>query len=956
VRKTIIRASLIAGGILCLPLTANSAGMGKLTVTSALGQPLRAEVELIADAKEDVASFSARMASFDVYREAKLERAPVLSNVRFTIEKKPGGNAVLKITSTQAVNEPFLDMLIELDWSAGRLLREYTVLLDPPGFQEAQAVTPVAVPLVKSVPAEAPMAKATAPQPEAGAMAPVPTERPRPGAKSTAKAPRPIARELTPAERTFPRFEAQPQPAETAAKAGPTAEEQTYGPVKPGDTLGKIAANLKPEGISLDQMLIGLYQANRNAFSGNNINRLRTGHILRVPEKDVLASVSESDASHQVKVHAADWNAYRQKLAAAVAAAKPAVEAEAKQAVSGKIEPSVEEKAAAKQEPSKDVLKLSKGETPEKGAVAAGGKEVKALQGKLQALEEEATAKDKSLREANSRIAELEKNIKEMQKLLEIKSQSLADLQKQAAAKPETKPEAKPEVKPEPVPAPGPTAPVAAPTPAAAPGEAAPVPLVKALPEEKAPTVLKKPAPPKVFVPQPEPEAPWYEEILANPLYLAGGVGVVLVGGLVWLLGVSRKRRKALTSFEDSIMTGGDLKANTVLGDTSGGVIDTGDTSFLTDFSQAGLGTIDTNDVDPIAEAEVYMAYGRDAQAEEILKEAMTKDPNRHEIQQKLLEIYASRKNLVAFETLAGELYAAIGGKPSAVWDKVAEMGRELDPNNPLYAVASPVVGAAEAPAAKLEPMPASNLMEQAESRAVDELGLNLEEETPAEATVAEPVTEANVEEEVLDFGQGLDFETGVQEPVEAIKSAEAKPVHEEEQPLSLDLETIIPQAVEKKSAAAETAAPARQAEEVEDFGLEHELDFDLGLDTTVAAAEAEDVAAAAAAEHEGALDFDFNLDEEVPAQAHAAEAAAHELDLSGISLELEEAPTVAEPEPVADVGGEEWQEVATKLDLAKAYLEMGDKEGAREILQEVADEGNSQQQTDAKALLAELA
>jgi pilus assembly protein FimV len=151
------------------------------------------------------------------------------------------------------------------------------------------------------------------------------------------------------------------------------------------------------------------------------------------------------------------------------------------------------------------------------------------------------------------------------------------------------------------------------------------------------------------------------------------------------MAGGGRRRKTGNTAMEDSIMTGGDVRPNTVIGAASGGSVNTGDTSFLTDFSQAGLGTIDTHDVDPIAEAEVYMAYGRDAQAEEILKEAISKNPDRHEVYVKLLEIYAARRNTASFESVAGELFAAIGGKTSPLWDKACEMGRSIDPTNPLY-------------------------------------------------------------------------------------------------------------------------------------------------------------------------------------------------------------------------------------------------------------------------------
>jgi pilus assembly protein FimV len=151
------------------------------------------------------------------------------------------------------------------------------------------------------------------------------------------------------------------------------------------------------------------------------------------------------------------------------------------------------------------------------------------------------------------------------------------------------------------------------------------------------------------------------------------------------MAGGSRRRKAGGTAQEDSILSGGDVSPNTVIGAASGGSINTGDTSFLTDFSQAGLGTIDTHDVDPIAEAEVYMAYGRDAQAEEILKEAISSNPDRHEIRVKLLEIYAARRNTATFEAVAGELYAVLGSKSSPLWDKACEMGRSIDPTNPLY-------------------------------------------------------------------------------------------------------------------------------------------------------------------------------------------------------------------------------------------------------------------------------
>ena len=144
-------------------------------------------------------------------------------------------------------------------------------------------------------------------------------------------------------------------------------------------------------------------------------------------------------------------------------------------------------------------------------------------------------------------------------------------------------------------------------------------------------------------------------------------------------------RRRKTTKFEDSIISGTDIKTNTVFGSTGGGVVNTGDNSLASDFSREGLGNIDTDEVDPIAEAEVYLAYGRDAQAEEILKDALKKDPQRQEIYLKLLEIHAQHNKPSAFETVASELYAVTNGQGD-VWQKAVALGRQLDPNNPLFA------------------------------------------------------------------------------------------------------------------------------------------------------------------------------------------------------------------------------------------------------------------------------
>ena len=400
VRKSTIKAWLNAGVLLMLPLSAYPAGLGKLVVTSSMGQPLRGEIELLSVQKGELDALVPRLASAEAFKEAKIERSPALLGIKFSIDQSKAGAPILKISTVQPVNEPFLDMLIELNWPAGRLVREYTVLLDPPGYAEPpEAVQPVDVPVVKAEP--------SAPQPPVAAAEPsAPPAQAAPAKPATKPAEKPAAKQRPEAAQAGPAApttgEAPPAGEQAAAKMA----KDTYGPVKKGETLAGIAKELKAEGYSLEQMLVALYQSNRQAFAGNNMNRLKTGQILRVPETSQVAAIDKPEAAREIKAHTADWNAYRQKLATAVTESAAAEEKAAKQSASGKITTAVEDKAAPAKEASKDVLRLSKGEIP------SAGKDVKALQERLHTLQEEATAREKSIKETNERIAALEKNIK----------------------------------------------------------------------------------------------------------------------------------------------------------------------------------------------------------------------------------------------------------------------------------------------------------------------------------------------------------------------------------------------------------------------------------------------------------------------------------------------------------------------------------------------------------------
>jgi pilus assembly protein FimV len=893
------------------------------------------------------------------------------------------------------------------------LVREYTILLDPPGYGEQRSeAVPVAAPVVKSV---------SAVPAQAAVVSAQPTDAPVSAVKPEIRANIPLDKKLL---------------AEAKADVGGETKpaQEAYGPVKKGESLSGIASALKPEGVSLEQMLVALFQSNKQAFAGNNMNRLKAGQILRVPDGSQVEELKTNEAAKQVRAHSADWHAYRQKLAAAVAETRPAQEDAARQAVSGKITTAVEDKATPAKESATDVLKLSKSEGLKPAAVG-GGKDLQAMKGQIQSMQEEATAKEKAIKEANQRISDLEKNITEMQKLLELKNQNLADMQKQAAV-----------AKTAPAVLPAPAVPAAV-KPEEKPVVPAAEPKVAAAVAEKAPLVDEKPAakpkkPKQVHVEQKKPETSFLDEAMGNPIYLGGGVAAILLLGLLGAKTLAGRRSKTVASFEDSIMTNGDLKANTVLGGSGGGKIDTSDTSFLTDFSQAGLGSIDTNEVDPIAEAEVYMAYGRDAQAEEILKEALIKDPNRHEIRLKLLEIYAGRKNLNAFEAVAGEMYAALGGQASPVWDKAAEMGRALDPKNPLYGEHSKAAGAAESATMGGEDMFAKTMVvaggaaglvaaveqgatldlggpeigEAAESdldfnldlvapvaetsadillpepseesmpveEAATDLGFDLDlgaltgTSAQAEQAAAVPVVEA--EAPVADMGMDFNLDLGTPTVVEAAPEPVAEIMAPDESAMEFDLgaltQAVPAETVETVETAEElisadswkdevmgldvgglTTAPGTEVEdEMAEVGDKLDMpDFAVGEEAASASEGMESIELAALPVEESPLDFDFNLDEEEPsAPAESKGVTIPDLDFSGISLDMSE-PALAKVAPTDlpdDFGN---QEVSTKLDLARAYIDMGDVEGARDILQEVLKEGAVEQQEIAQKLLAEL-
>jgi pilus assembly protein FimV len=884
-----------------------AAGLGKLTVLSGLGQPLRAEIEVVAVQRTEAETLAARIATPEAFKEAGVDYGAVVPQMRAALRRRPDSRYVITLSTEQPVEEPFLDVLVELNWAAGRLVRQYTFLLDPAEYKGPQAIT--APPKVAA--------------PEVQPVAPS-----KPPAVTAEAAPAP----------------AQPAPAPVGQVREPAGVAGTY-EVKQGDTLGKIAAANRIEGVTAQQMLVALYRANEDAFINKNMNLVRAGRVLTIPDKAAAEAVAAPDANKIVLAQAQDFNEYRAKLGQTVASAPPRAEAP-QQRATGRITAKPDEATAAPKAAPKDELRISKADAAKGGKAAAT------------ARADDTAARERAAKEANERVVALEKNVQDLQKLLELKNQQFADLQKQAqaakaapppaAAKAPEPAMAAPAPKPEPAPAPTiakaeppkPEAPKAEPAKPEAPKPeaVAAAPVVAPSPPAEAPKAAPSPEAPKAEAPKPEapkaaapkkpappppPEPSFVDMILDEPLYLAGGGGgilALLIGGYLW-----RKKRSA--KLENSLLGVTTTDSSSVFGTTGGRSVDTGGSSLQTDFSQSGIGAIDTDEVDPVAEADVYMAYGRDAQAEEILKEALQKDPNRQAVRVKLLEIYAARKDLKAFETTAGELYAASGGQ-GPDWAKAVELGQQVDPANPMYGGRPGVSPGRSQPAAVIPAAAAaaaSDLSLDLAAKAPPSIDFDLDAGTRGGVAAAPDLALDVASQAPADLGFDLNLGGDTQQPAE--EASDFSPSG-----------TFIMDAATKK-------AVSDMVESQGDAGS-LSIDFELPGTKPAGSPASFDATAKMMAQSQptNVVDFDFKP------EAAKGPGTSQGVDLSAISFDLG-TPAGAEGAPV----NSGWQEVATKLDLAKAYQEMGDKDGARELLNEVLKEGDAAQQQQANTMLAAL-
>lgn len=850
---------------------ASALALGRITVQSALGEPLRAEIDLPQITPAEAETLKAVTATPEVFRAQGMEYSPTMNSLQVQLQRRADGTAVLRLSSDRPVNDPFVDLVLDASWGSGRLVRSYTMLFDPPAMRRpAPAVT--AAPQITP---PAPAARSDVPPAVAG----------RP---SSASAPAPAAAARTPAA---------PRPA-------PTTEGSVT--VQAGDTAGRIANANRPSGVSLDQMLVAMQRANPDAFIGGNINRIRAGAVLQMPDQATAQSTPAPEARQILAAQSRDFGAFRRKLAES---APSTTVASAERSAKGTVQTRVEDSKPATTAP--DKLTLSKGSV--KGQKAA----------------EDQLAKDKQASDASARMAELSKNISDLNKLgaasAAAPSTPATPAAPAAAAAPAASTPAQVAVPGVPATPAAPEAPPAAvasePTSGAS-AEASAAPASDAAPATPPAAPASKP----IVLPPPTPmaEPGFFDGLLDDPLIpLAGGGLLALLLGYGAYRVIQRRRNNAGV---DSSFLESRIQPDSFFGASGGQRVDTANSEMTTGSSMAySPSQLDAGgDVDPVAEADVYLAYGRDLQAEEILKEAIRHNPARVSVHVKLAEIYAKRQDRKALEAVAGEVFKLTQGE-GPDWARIVDLGRGIDPENPLY---------------------------QPGGRP----GQQVEDENPSiPGAFVSTFSGAPVASAALPPDLDLDLDLDL--PDDALTDAPPAP----------------PGGFAAAAAAATAAAPAPRAPQRTEPVLSSE-DFDLP-DLTAdaawnapapapaptpapaarAAAPSDELTMAptgpmplAEAQDSGPMDFDLgelSLDLTAPPKPMAARAAPSvEIPTAAVPISDDDGSAAAQDDPLA-----------TKLALAEEFNAIGDTDGARTLIEEVVAESSGALRTRAQRMLVEL-
>ncbi len=892
---------------LLTPVGANALGVGEIKLHSALNQSLKADIPLITSASDSVSEVRVNLASPSAFAKAGLERPFYLSGLKFkTINK--GGRVYVRVTSRDVIREPFLNFLVDVSWPQGRMLREFTVLLDPPVTVNKKSVTAHSAPIVKSTTVTQPLYKVDDAS-NYGFRA-RPAVNPKPATKSN-------------------------------------YNSGDYVEVEKNDTLWGIAKRVNRSGsVSDEQMIVALYESNPRAFFKKNMNALKAGARLKIPQQEMLASSTKRQAIGEIKAQYDAWTgevADRSQLNSEKSAATSPVD-------------------SAKQPRSqlKLVAPSDKSGVADKAVGSAPGDR----SNKAEVAIEMAETVSQENEELRSRLQQVEEQLAMMQRLIALKDKQLSTLQAKsggdvadeqliasqkvmdvAAGDKSIEPTsvstptdqnavaavdnqiAKPEVETDQITEKDPIL-------AETDGEKAMENSVvsgdsKTIENKVSDNTVPPVAKPAVQKPKPQPavqEDDLLSEIFAEPMYLAlGGGGIVLLGIFAWML--SRRKISADQletesvlgeSVDDDKTEVASANANTEA-EQSSSVADistVAESSFLSEFTPSDFDALETehDEVDPVSEADVYLAYGRYQQAEDLIRSAIENYPDRDECKLKLFEIHYATEDKAAFEAYAEELSSMKNDNPD-FWSKVVEMGRELCPQNPVFGGTG------------------SNALDQSDND-VSFDGVEPDELAPQAESIETP-------QEALD-GQD-EFSTSQTDEIDLGTDLGLGSSAVDDDGMDFGLDTT--DDLDENTVMEDAQDDADKTEIPLEFGVSDSSDEDVFAEST-------DGSAMEGQADDNDLEFgggiDLSMDEE-PVQSVENDDNTLEFDLDFTSSSTE-GDVDSDMGSVSDFADSD--EIETKLDLAKAYVEMDDQDSARDILTEILAEGNDEQKTEAQALV----
>jgi pilus assembly protein FimV len=841
-------------------------GIGDIKLHSALNQNLSAEISLVLSPGENISDIKVKLASADKFDETGVPWSYFLSKIKFETVRS-NNSVIIKLSSKEALKEPFLDFLLEVSWPKGSLYREFTVLVDPPAVY-SQPTIPVSTPV-----------ESYEPEQDYSSYPPV-----------------------------VPKLQARKRKLNRAGE---------YGPTRKNDTLWVVAEQAgRGSNVSIEQMMLALYEENPQAFYKNNINALATGKTLKIPDRETVLKISRKQALAEFNRQTDVWkNRLVQTPAETVIVQDDSTNnqltltAPREAVIPGNVA------ITSNNEQHSDV-ENKEAQTPSPLNEKTVGTQGQATTSKAQESVAGITPAEEAIQ---SRVAALEKQLAVMQQLIALKDQQLSALQSQSQAKPVTPEQtARSEVK-----AIKPPAPAVHPT----------------------PPIQQPVAKPSVPAARKEPE-------ISEPIdfyYL----GVSIIGsGLLALLGWLWWRKRKIEMDAEGIFTSSEMlrmaKAREVFSgsrreDDNHLEIDavSGDNLFLSDFTANDFDTFDMDqgEIDPVSEADVYLAYGRYQQAEELMRDAIKDQPERDEFKLKLLEIFYANENAPAFKAYATEL-AETGKRDNAdFWAKVTEMGSDICSNSMLFSGGDYSIDLKKDTTFDSSTIAVHDEVESGKEMDVMDFDLASFDklfDTTSDVKTSEIKTGlfdfdiTSFEDEIIEKDKGepnnasIDFVSTVsvsdteipdaRPEGQEIPEAESKETFES---FDFDFDFNADEEVKK--------LPEIHLDSLKDSSdSKHDIDF------------APDTLADSLEDSKKPFNNSFDFDFDMSTSPSKEEAFSHESSFGMTSL--------------ADM-----DEMETKLDLAMAYIDMSDTHAAQDIAREVLEKGTAEQKMVAQSLLDNL-